>query len=587
VTCDPSYTLAVTNEANVGLASSDDSPWRRDAGAEFDHADTLPFVVQSGDRDRDRLARSGADDVAQRSPDCVQIGDAEAPTGVWSHTDGDEPRETPGPGARPWMVGVGAVVVLGIVGGIVWTGARAELAQTIAEPGAAAEVANPAQEIDPALVLTRPRDLVIGTGEEPLVAPRTECLVQRLPSSLDLRWSAGLTGVRSVQSPVTLGAETVAAVVGVDTTDAEIAEGAALIALDVRTGSIRWRTGFELGSSDHRVVGISKGAVVVEQFMNGGGPKYLGFFDEMTGERVSLMTFESEWTASVDTVSGMVIVEVNSGSEVETVGAVGVFDPGVAEPGFGLEGELVSVEAGPVLVTLEGDRLLWAGEADNGVVLTGALETAQPLAVVDSAVVVAGFLAPTLSRLSDDAAPDVLMRREAAGAQIALPWRIDDLSSLGASAVLIDGAGSLYGTEIDEDSFDVRWRAEGVLESSVASDRGRVLLVGSSQSLSRHVIDGSTGRPIVDVPLQPGWDSAFTMMSNGTVVLRSGEGGPSRHAYDLDGMQLWTMPGTGPLAVGDRTVVTIEARSDPAGPGSEPIRLVAYGDDLGASVVCG
>jgi hypothetical protein len=124
--------------------------------------------------------------------------------------------------------------------------------------------------------------------------------------------------------------EIATAVVGVDTPDAEIAEGAALMALDVRTGSIRWRTGFELGSSDHWVVAISRGAVVVEQFMNGGGPQCLGFFDELTGERVSLMTYESEWTASVDTVSGMVIVEVDSGSAVETVGSEGDLESSVA-----------------------------------------------------------------------------------------------------------------------------------------------------------------------------------------------------------------------------------------------------------------
>ena len=54
-----------------------------------------------------------------------------------------------------------------------------------------------------------------------------------------------------------------------------------------------------------------------------------------------------------------------------------------------------------------------------------------------------------------------------------------------------------------------------------------------------------------------------------------------RAALDLDGRELWTLPGTGPLAVGRSVVVDVAPRPGP-GDNGNGFRLAAYGDAVGA-----
>ena len=84
------------------------------------------------------------------------------------------------------------------------------------------------------------------------------------------------------------------------------------------------------------------------------------------------------------------------------------------------------------------------------------------------------------------------------------------------------------------------------------------------------MIDGSTGRTIVDVVLRPGSLETLTLAANGVVVQEFIDGEPVRRALDLDGRELWSLPGSGGFAVGSGVIVDDDDSET-------PVRIVGVG----------
>ena len=89
----------------------------------------------------------------------------------------------------------------------------------------------------------------------------------------------------------------------------------------------------------------------------------------------------------------------------------------------------------------------------------------------------------------------------------------------------------------------------------------------------QRVIDSSTGRTIVDLELRPGTFTTLSLAANGVVVQDYADGELVRVALDLDGRERWSLPGSGPFAVGPGVIVDVDD-SDAV------VRVSAFGDPV-------
>ncbi|MFK8023362.1 MAG: hypothetical protein AB8G26_05290, partial [Ilumatobacter sp.] len=122
---------------------------------------------------------------------------------------------------------------------------------------------------------------------------------------------------------------------------------------------------------------------------------------------------------------------------------------------------------------------------------------------------------------------------------------------------------------------EIQWGDHGALGSDEASDRGRTLVVRRDGGRLQRLVDSSTGRTILDVASVGNEVSSSDLLANG-VIARSGVGSnASRRAVDLDGRTMWTLPGAGRLAVGDRVVLDWRQVVDDTG--AEALNVAAFG----------
>lgn len=161
-------------------------------------------------------------------------------------------------------------------------------------------------------------------------------------------------------------------------------------------------------------------------------------------------------------------------------------------------------------------------------------------------------------------------------ARIDLPTQITLLDSFGDSSVILGSQGAVHGGDVTADSIDLRWRRSGTAIGAGASDRGRTLLLRRDGIAVTDVIDGSTGRTIVEVQRPP----VVALYANGVLVAgpRDSDEPAVRTAYDLDGREIWTLADTIATVVGDRVVVAVTRAEELVTDGSRPpLRVTAYG----------
>ncbi len=525
----------------------DDSPWRPGADVRFDHPPRAPFADRNGDP-------VGVDDA---SPS------AGAPTA-------DVP---PGrPFGVPPRRGLAAALLLTVAIGAATV---AVLGGATAPSGDLDEAAVRPDDASTAVRQSALRDLggdvTLGPGDVPLLTA-TACPANRLPSSVDVLWDVELSTARRVITPVTISEESVVAVVGFDELTANGLPAVAVLALDIDDGQERWRAGLEPATGSHEIIGVVDGAVIVR---SAAGPdmayRRLFAFDEDTGDVLWDRGFRGDWSATVDATTGLVYVGVRrpavssmDDSEVE------VLDPRTGDRLHIAGGALVGLDPDGRLVTRIGDKVLATSNQDRdllGVLVPGD----SSFTLVGDRLVGADGAVSDLSVSSGEAEARRFPLVGSTG--LDAPGFVVSLDPLGESSLIVNGDGAVHGAQVGADSVEIRWRVQGVALESVATDRGRSLLIATEGGAHTRVIDSSTGRTITHVELRPGAFATLTLAANGVVVQDVIDGAPARVAVDLDGRELWSLPGRGPLAIGRGVVVDVDDAD-------AVVRVTAWGDPI-------
>ncbi len=547
------YDRPVEPDGPDGPDSLLDSPWRPDADVRFEHPPMRPF-----DRADGASGETPADDshVADRAAGPIAAGSHE--------TD------------RRLHLGVAGGLLVGLlaIGSVVWATGAATSPDAVGLM--VPTISDAATPVDTAVS-------VVNDGLPLGAAALNPCGGARLPTELDFAWSAGLPGVRSVRSDMAISEQSVVAIVGLAAPDAAPSDPAELIALELATGAIRWRSGLGPGGSSQQVLGVVDGVVIVEQ--KAPDRSFTGFvaFDEADGSE--LWSLQSPAPSQVHLGDDVLVFETpvdptiaESGDDSSLTRQVTVVDPMTGDAGLTHVGVFASIEPGPLLVIRAGGKVLGAdlSAEDASFSLLGTLDVDETLFAVSGGTVLSIDASGTAVR-SSRGQRVATITFEPLG-DVMAPDSIVDIEPLGGFDLLISSDDAVFGASQNLPRYALRWQVPGDVLESTPSDRGSIVLVESPSADEQFVIDASTGRTITSVPDVVGRWSAFSMTANGVVVLERDGASSTRVAYDLDGNVVWELAGSGPIAVGSGVVVDIDARSDPLGVGSEPTRLIAYAD---------
>jgi len=556
------YCCAVPDD-DAARSDAATSPWSRGADVQFVHPPSLEFG-------HEETPRTGN----QASPSRRGEWSSGVDTGAV-----DEPDRWRRRGAIAGALGI-AVVVTALVAGPRFTEGPTGDATAIAARGFADGTPADASLLDRDLG----GDVVLESGEA-LGSVAPNCAAERLPSSITPLWEAAVAGLSRGADPATVGDDAVVVIAELDDPDASTGRAAVVVALDATSGEERWRMPLQPATGSHEIIGIVDGAVVVRSIA---GPdvayRRLFAFDEATGEGLWDRGFRGEWSAAVNSEAGVVVVGVRRSSASDRVGSeVELVDPRTGRRRHVAAGEFITVDAAGLAVTRIGDD-----------VLASSRDERTPIGVVspsDSAYALAG---DELVVASEESPARAVVER--GDAQRTIPFegtnRIDPpsfvlhLDTLGDSSVLAGGDRAVHGASVEEDAVQIRWRAMGAMLASTPTDRGRAVLLALRGGAEQRVVDGSTGQTIADLELSQGALSSLGFFANGVVVQKTVDGEPVRLALDLDGRELWSVPGSGPLAANAGLVVDVDMAAAADVPGSPDV-IRAYSGTIGTAGCAG
>jgi outer membrane protein assembly factor BamB len=414
-------------------------------------------------------------------------------------------------------------------------------------------------------------DVTLGPGDVPLLTA-SECPAQRLPSVADPLWEVELPDARRVITPVTVSEESVVAIVGFEELPSNGLPAVSVVALNADDGQERWRAGLQLATGRHEIIAVADGAVIVR---SAAGPdmayRRLIAFDEDSGALLWQRGFRGDWSATADSSTGLVYVGVRRPAVSATEESeVEVLDPRTGDRIHIAAGAYVGLDPEGRLVTRVGDKVLATSIEDRDL-LGSVVPSDSPFTLVGTRVVVADTGAEELSVFSGDAEARRFPLTGSTG--IDAPGSVVYLEPIGGSSLLVNGDGAVHGAQVGDGTIEIRWRVMGLVLGSAATDRGRSLLIATNSGARQRVVESSTGRTIVDLGLRPGASASLALAANGVVVQDSVDGEQVRLALDLDGRQLWSLAGSGPLAIGSGLVVDADD-SDAV------VRVSAWGDPV-------
>ena len=128
---------------------------------------------------------------------------------------------------------------------------------------------------------------------------------------------------------------------------------------------------------------------------------------------------------------------------------------------------------------------------------------------------------------------------------------IRSLYPMAGSTFVIGTETASYGAVLGADGVELRWEVDGHVVNTSATDRGLTLLTAAAGGTDLRVIDASTGTTITPLSLEPGSIDTLRLVANGVVVERPAVIGAERVGLDLDGAPMWSLIGSGPVAIGD------------------------------------
>ncbi len=149
---------------------------------------------------------------------------------------------------------------------------------------------------------------------------------------------------------------------------------------------------------------------------------------------------------------------------------------------------------------------------------------------------------------------------------------IRGLFPIAGSAFVLTTEAETFGAVLADDGVELRWRVDGRVVNTIATDRGLALLTASAGGTDLRVVDASTGATITPVSLESTARDTLRIVANGVVVERPAAIGVERVGLDLDGDPRWTLIGSGPVAIGDGLVAVYST-------GADGVRITGYADD--------
>jgi hypothetical protein len=470
----------------------------------------------------------------------------EEPSGLAGPSDPDRPSRR---SLLTAAVGAAAAVVVG--GVAVRSRAASSISASVTAIDRTSASARAARVLDP----------LQGTGAT-FAGSRRE----RLPADAEERWRRSEAGREPVWAHAAgAGLVIVAAPDGPTTTR--------ITAVDADSGRGRWSTAIAAAIDTVRFVGAARGSIVLET-RSELGVAAVGLDDD-DGANV--------WRIEADVRPEPVrAFEVLHGTRfvarrpVDDRDPTVVFDPGVGFEAITMRGRVLSDDHLGHWYALDGDRIVeydLAGDEASSVVIgsTAGLDAAVAGAVKRLPLVAVGGELRTASERTDTPVADVV---RLANEGPPVPGVVDALLPMVASAMVIGGAGSIVGAELDGADLRTVWDRRGVLFSLHPTRRGVVLLVGSRGGAAQEIIDGRTGMTIAAVSVTPGFGERLRFAGNGFVLRRFSESGARLAALDLDGEEMWALPDATPATIGDGYVVRVEPRDAGRGAGHD---VVAYG----------
>ncbi len=328
-----------------------------------------------------------------------------------------------------------------------------------------------------------------------------------------------------------------------------------VVGLDALTGDEQWRRPLDFDATAVSIIAVIADTAILEQ-------------NDLDGRRligIDVATGTTSWELPTrDNGVHVVLSGTNVVTRVSFTGNARLtfIDPTTGEEVSRVSGRLIGTDLAGTWYVEDGRRIS-AIDLSDGV--AGTTEFAErsdgwsgPTAIVDGRVIV----------LDDDGtlaeAPTVdgpLVALVAAGGD--LP-DIVSLVATGGPTVMAIGAGKVLGITLVGDDAEIQWTNDASVRVVNVTDRGMLVSIsdatlGFVDGADLAVIDPLTGEQLANSGPAPSTEDLPRILGDGFVITNSGQLGLERVGFDLDGSEMWRLPGNDPIQFGDRVMVIVNA----------------------------
>jgi outer membrane protein assembly factor BamB len=546
--------------------------------------------------DPDAIWKRGYDGPAPTSPGSVEF----EPSPSESASPASSAQQRTGRGRRVAIGGsLLTVIAVAAVAVSIRSGDDAEVAAP--SPTAVSPTTDPSplappvvepDEPDPvvAAALPSPLDVVALTGE-----PFAGAEPRRLPERVDELWRYRIDTVdgdtdRSAATAAqveVIDSRYVAVIVGVSALGTE---RSTLSLLDATNGEEQWTVELFLGHESFDVIGATDSTLLVESFL---ATRPVVGFDLDTGVERWTMIESNEQLEAHGGSSGFELLRGTPFLARRPTVATNptlLFDPETGTEVGRLDGEIIGTDhLGTYYVDVDDAIAVYDLSEEFGpmrLASVAAADPGDPVSVVDGKVVIVanrqngrpgGVFVGIDPNGSFVGVLDPADRFGAEPGVARLPGVIANIAPMIGSTVIVSGSGQMTGAELDGDEIRPAWQRDGIVSRTVQTERGTVILASQNGGATQALVDGRTGATITVLTMTPGVLDRLEFAGNGVLTRRTSGDGNRVAAIDLDGNEIWSLPGSAPVALGDGVVARLETSTDEA-------VVVGYGSDRSATV---
>ncbi|NND76335.1 MAG: hypothetical protein HKN44_15160 [Ilumatobacter sp.] len=409
--------------------------------------------------------------------------------------------------------------------------------------------------------------------DPPDIGPIAAADDRRIPKSVEARWTTLLPGTGNAVSTrlEIIGQELVVVVV-----DDGSRNRTSISGVDALTGAIRWRRSFSFAPPEVRILDVIDERIILEQV----GPSQRKLLGLATADG------SVAWELSADEHAFGLVLD---GSQLVTrvLRPEGVPDAFATEFLDPVSGATIDIVSGrPLTSDLSGTWLiggrdgiisidLSAGWSAPVPVSSSGITVDEQLASIDGRYVVLDELGDLVELVPDPDDPLATRRRlRVSSSDLA---QLDAIFPAGGPTFVGVGRGFVVGARLDGDEVASMWRVQASVRTVGITPQGVVLALseagaGFLDGVDFIVVDAVTGERLAASGPAPSYDQLPLIVGDGFIVTQEIVGGRERIGYDLDGNELWRLPVSGTLRVGNGLVATLN--NTPAG-----FEVAIYGPD--------